>query len=62
MPNYISNTSCLIVLSNIGLLDILQKMYGQITICQEVAEEFGEELPNWIKIRKWFCMEILLSH
>jgi len=50
MPEMISNTSCLIVLTNIGMQDVLRKMYGQITVTEEVAVEFGEPLPSWIQI------------
>jgi predicted nucleic acid-binding protein len=41
MPNVISNTSCLIALSNIAMLGILQKRYDRIIITPEVANEFG---------------------
>ena len=46
----ISDTSCLIILSKIGELDLLQKLYKTIVTTLEIAEEFGEELPNWIEI------------
>jgi predicted nucleic acid-binding protein len=46
----ISDTSCFIILSNIGALDILQKVYGQIITTQEIATEFGEILPDWVFI------------
>jgi predicted nucleic acid-binding protein len=48
MPNIISDTSCLIVLSNIKQLDILRELYKIILITPEVAAEFGEPLPDWI--------------
>jgi predicted nucleic acid-binding protein len=50
MSVIISDTSCLIGLTNIGLLDILQKLYRSILITPEVAEEFGSPLPDWIQI------------
>jgi len=46
----ISDTSCFILLSNIGELDLLKKVYGEITTTSTIAEEFGEELPDWVKI------------
>ncbi len=46
----ISDTSCFIVLTNIGELHLLQKVYGKITTTIEIATEFGETLPNWIEI------------
>ena len=48
MPDVISNTSCLIALSNIDSLDILRKIHGNINITDVVAAEFGEKLPDWI--------------
>jgi predicted nucleic acid-binding protein len=44
----ISDTSCLIALSNIGLLHIIKDLYGEIIITSEVKAEFDELLPEWI--------------
>jgi predicted nucleic acid-binding protein len=46
----ISDTSCFIVLSKTGQLDLLHKLFGSILTTPEIAEEFGEELPNWVEI------------
>jgi len=46
----ISDTSCLIVLSNIGELSLLREVYGEIITTSIIADEFGEPLPDWIKI------------
>ncbi|SFL16274.1 Predicted nucleic acid-binding protein, contains PIN domain [Porphyromonadaceae bacterium KH3CP3RA] len=46
----ISDTSCLIVLSKIGQLDLLNKIFGHIVTTSEIAEEFGENLPDWIGV------------
>lgn len=52
MPkSIISDTSCLIVLSNIGELQLLQKIYSSIITTKEVAEEFSEALPFWIEVK-----------
>ena len=48
----ISDTSCLIVLTNIGELDLLRKTYGSIVTTVEIAIEFGEPLPDWVIIEK----------
>jgi predicted nucleic acid-binding protein len=48
----ISDTSCLIALSNIGHLEILQKLYSNVFVTQQVNDEFGSELPPWILIQK----------
>ncbi len=51
MPEVIiSDTSCLIILHKIGELDLLHKVYGSVTTTPEVAKEFVDELPVWIKI------------
>ena len=47
----ISDTSCFILLSKIGELDLLQKLYGEIFTTSVIANEFGEALPNWVKIQ-----------
>ena len=39
----ISDTTCLIGLSNIGQLNILQEMYGSIVITPEVAADLSED-------------------
>ena len=46
----ISDTSCFIILTNIGELELLQKVYGQIITTPEIAAEFGEPLPEWVEI------------
>jgi predicted nucleic acid-binding protein len=48
----IADTSCLIVLSTIGELDLLEKVFGTVTITEQVSQEYKEKLPDWIKIRK----------
>jgi predicted nucleic acid-binding protein len=46
----ISDTSCFIVLSKIGQLDLLQQTFGNVTTTPEIAKEFGDKLPDWINI------------
>ena len=51
MPKIIiSDTSCFIILTKIGAIDLLHKVYGQILTTSDIAEEFGEKLPEWIII------------
>lgn len=50
LKTIISDTSCFIVLSKIGELEILFKVYGQVITTIEIAAEFGEELPDWVEI------------
>ncbi|MFM8492256.1 MAG: DUF3368 domain-containing protein [Bacteroidota bacterium] len=47
----VSDTSCLIVLANIREIDLLNRVFGRILTTPEVADEFGESLPEWIEIR-----------
>ncbi len=50
MPEiFISDTSCLIALSNIGRLDILHDVFGEVFITDIVVQEFGYPLPSWLK-------------
>ena len=51
MLNYISNTSCLIILEKIQMLDILEKLYKSITITRIVKEEYGKDLLDFIKVK-----------
>lgn len=47
----IAHTSCLIVLTKINHLHLLKELFEEISITQEVEEEFGKILPEWIKVR-----------
>jgi len=50
MPKVIiSDISCLISLSNIGRLDILYDVFGEVFITEVVAQEFGQPLPPRFK-------------
>lgn len=44
----ISDTSCFIVLTKIGELDLLRDLYGQVFTTVDVAIEFGQTLPDWV--------------
>lgn len=51
MPKVIiSDTSCLIVLAKIGELDVLRRLYGSVLTTPVVAAEFGQPLPEWIRL------------
>lgn len=50
MPDSICNTSPLIALDNIGLLALLEGVYGRILVAEEVRDEFGVTLPGWIEV------------
>ena len=47
----VSNTSPLIVLSNIGEFEILHHLFDRVVIPEGVAEEFGDPVPEWIEVR-----------
>ncbi len=46
----ISDTSCFIILANIGELELLHKLYGKIVTTLDIATEYGETLPEWVEI------------
>jgi len=46
----ISDTSCLILFDKIEELALLNKLFGEITITPEIAQEFKKKLPDWINI------------
>ena len=46
----ISDTSCFIILTNIGELELLHKVYGQIVTTNVIAFEYGEPLPEWVTV------------
>jgi predicted nucleic acid-binding protein len=50
MKAIIADTSCLIIYEKINQFGILEKTFEEILITKEVAEEFGYDLPDWIKI------------
>ena len=48
----IADTSCLIVLNQIGKLSLLEKLYTKIFITQEILQEFNGSIPAWIKVKE----------
>ncbi len=48
----IADASCLIVLQNIQELWLLQKLFGEVFITEEVRTEFGIDLPEWIRVKE----------
>ena len=50
LKTIISDTSCFIVLSKIGQMELLQQLFRNIITTPEIAEEFDEPLPNWVEI------------
>jgi predicted nucleic acid-binding protein len=48
----IADASCLIVLENIQELSLLQKLFGEVLITEEVKDEFGLHLPEWLKFQE----------
>ena len=46
----ISDTSCFIVLTKIGALELLQRLYGQVLTTPDIAVEYGEMLPAWVDV------------
>jgi len=48
MRKIIVDTSCLIILSKIKELPLLNLLYGEVLITDTIAKEFDEPLPDWI--------------
>jgi predicted nucleic acid-binding protein len=48
----ISDTACLIGLTNIGQINILREMYGSVIVTPEVMKEYKAPLPEWIVIQE----------
>ena len=44
----VSDSSCLIGLLNIGRLELLQCLYGEVLTTPEVAGEVGVRLDDWV--------------
>ena len=42
---------CLIILNKIGELDLLQRLFRRVTVTPTIAQEYQEELPDWITIQ-----------
>ena len=47
----ISDTSTLILFQKIEHLNLLNKVYGELITTPEIAKEYGDKLPEWIKIQ-----------
>ncbi len=52
MKAIIADTSCLIIYDKINKLEILRDTFVELIVTYEVAEEFGDELPAWIAIKR----------
>jgi predicted nucleic acid-binding protein len=48
----IADTSSLIALDKINLLELLKIIYNEIYITPEVFDEYKTNLPNWITIKR----------
>jgi predicted nucleic acid-binding protein len=46
----ISDTTCLILLTKLGIIEVLQQLFTTVTITPEVRQEFGDTLPEWILV------------
>jgi len=46
----IADTSCLILLSKIEESNILDQLFEEVYITDDIKKEFGRKLPRWIKI------------
>ncbi|MDR2841400.1 MAG: DUF3368 domain-containing protein [Paludibacter sp.] len=53
MPNIavITDTSCLIALTKTDAIDLLRQLYDEVVITEDILAEFGEPIPEWIKVK-----------
>ena len=47
----ISDTSCLIILSKIDELDLLNSIGDNVYVTPTIKEEYGKRLPEWISVK-----------
>lgn len=50
MKIIIADTSSLILLTNIGRLNLLEYLFGEVWVTNEIAKEYGTELPSFISV------------
>lgn len=50
MQVVIADSSCLVLFTNIGRLDILEQMFSKVWVTTAVADEYGLPLPEWVSI------------
>jgi predicted nucleic acid-binding protein len=48
----ISDTSCLILLSKIDELNLLNRISDKVFVTTTIQNEYGKELPSWINIKE----------
>jgi predicted nucleic acid-binding protein len=46
----ITDTSCIIQLDLVGELELLNKIYSNVTVTPEIAGEYDKPLPSWFEI------------
>jgi predicted nucleic acid-binding protein len=46
----IADTNCFILLDKIASMHILSDLFGGVTTTREVRNEFGKQLPEWVRI------------
>jgi len=51
MKAIIADASCLIIYDKINQFEMLEKIFPELMVTSQVAEEFGD-LPDWIKIQE----------
>jgi predicted nucleic acid-binding protein len=49
-PNIIIDSSSIIALYKLNLIDILKDLYASINVPEAVLSELGHDLPHWIRI------------
>ena len=50
MKVVIADSSCLILFTNIGRLEILRQLFGEIWITNRIKNEYGLDLPSFVSV------------
>jgi len=48
----IADTSCFILLDKINEMELLRNVFHSITTSEDIAAEYGKQLPTWVSIKK----------
>ena len=58
----ITDTSCFVLLAKIDAFNLLQNLFGSVFTTPEVAAEYKEPLPGWVKVQPVKDGDLLRSY
>lgn len=59
ISSVITDASCFILFDNIGCMPILHQLYTEVITTQQIAGEYGRQLPEWVSVRDVKNKELL---